>query len=594
MFGKPLFTRATAASSPAPQFQLGPHTQTASKKPSSVFKKLLHVKNVFPRFSSAKKDVNSQGTSQRQHRVITPQPSHEGLAALAEDGVGFERPYQAHLRSLVEPTRSPGSLNLPPRLRTGSQSSTSSTARRSSFSANVSPLLAPPQSVATAPAATFARPRSSSHSSPQSAVLRSSTSPNPSLLAPPQSVATTPATTFAPARPSFQRSTPLTIPRSKFTPKVSSPLAAPPSVPTTSATTFAPPRSPSHRSTPSIAPPSTCSPNASPLLAPPHSAATTPATQPSPTFSTFQCSKPSSNLSPANQLIAELQDTIAFLDRQHNDCVRNVQSMIQGFIFPHTTSIVNETASAKKELEEVNKKIASADKECSKLEALWHEECDNLAGAEEALKKAKWHLEGVDEEQAALQAEVHQLQAGRPVNGVWEERANEASERDSASSQPAAENAKEEGGGSSTAPESFQLEKKAVKSWNPQWESQIALGRHSGPRSIKAVQVVTKSPEEDSRSESDGGNAQSANLAAPKPGQWMNQARGGLRPRASPAGTVQQPVTVSNESGGQTTDPRLRAAVQAYYNGTPLPRGQLAPDGPASAPKCNARSSKGA
>ncbi|KIO28764.1 hypothetical protein M407DRAFT_22020 [Tulasnella calospora MUT 4182] len=77
MFGKPLFTRAAAASSPAPQFQLGPHTQTASKKPSSVFKKLLHVKNVFPRFSSAKKDANSQGTSRRRQRVLTPQPSHE-------------------------------------------------------------------------------------------------------------------------------------------------------------------------------------------------------------------------------------------------------------------------------------------------------------------------------------------------------------------------------------------------------------------------------------------------------------------------------------------------------------------------------------
>ncbi|KIO28787.1 hypothetical protein M407DRAFT_22045, partial [Tulasnella calospora MUT 4182] len=547
MFGKPLFTRPAATPSPAPQFQLGPHTQSASKKPSSVFKKLLHVKNVFPRFSSAKKDTNSQGTSQRRHRVLTPQPSHEGLAALAEDGVGFDRPYQAHLRSLVEPTRSPASLNLSPRFQTGLQSSSSSSARRSNFSANASPLLAPPQSVATAPATTFARPRSSSHRSSHSVVSRSSTSPNPSLLAPPQSVATTPATTFAPARSSFQTSTQSTTACSKFSPKVSSPLAAPQSVATTSATTFAPTRSASRPSAPPAAPHSTGSPNASPLLAPRQSVAATPATQPSPTLSTFQCSKPSSKVSPANQLIAELQETIAFLDRQHNDCVRSVQSMIQGYVFPHTTSLVDETASAKKELEEVNKKIASADKECSKLDTLWHEECENLVEAEEALKKAKWHLEGVDEEQAALQAEVHQLQAGQPVNGVWEERVNEASQRDSTSSQLAAENAEEEGGASFTAPESSQLEKKAVKSWNSQGESQIALGRYSAPRPIQPVQAATKSEQEDSRPESDDGKGQSANPAAPKPAQWMNQARGGgPRPKTPGGGTVQQPVTASN------------------------------------------------
>ncbi|KIO25205.1 hypothetical protein M407DRAFT_25429, partial [Tulasnella calospora MUT 4182] len=66
MFGKLLPTRLAATSSPAPQFQLGPYTQAASKRPSSVFKKLLHVKNVFNRTSSAKKDANSQGTSQRR------------------------------------------------------------------------------------------------------------------------------------------------------------------------------------------------------------------------------------------------------------------------------------------------------------------------------------------------------------------------------------------------------------------------------------------------------------------------------------------------------------------------------------------------
>ncbi|KIO28763.1 hypothetical protein M407DRAFT_22019 [Tulasnella calospora MUT 4182] len=262
--------------------------------------------------------------------------------------------------------------------------------------------------------------------------------------------------------------------------------------------------------------------------------------------------------------------------------------MIQGYIFPHTTSIVNETASAKKELEEVNKKIAAADKECSKLEALWHEECDNLVEAEEALKKAKWHLEGVDEEQAALQAEVHHLQAGQPVNGVWKERVSDVSQRDSTSSQPAAEKGEAERGASFAAPESSHREKKAVKSWDSQLESQIALAQYSVPRPAQAVQAATKSEQEDSRSESDGGKAQSANLAALNPAQWMNQARGAR------AGTAQQPVTASNESGGQTTDPRLHAAIQAYYNGTPLPRAQLAPDSPVSAPKYNARSSKDA
>ncbi|KIO25238.1 hypothetical protein M407DRAFT_25458 [Tulasnella calospora MUT 4182] len=260
--------------------------------------------------------------------------------------------------------------------------------------------------------------------------------------------------------------------------------------------------------------------------------------------------------------------------------------MIQGYVFPHTTSLVDETASAKKELEEVNKKIADVDKECSKLEALWHEECENLVEAEEALKKAKWHLEGVDEEQAALQAEVHQLQAGQPVNGVWQERVCDASQRDSTSSQPAAEKAKEE---RVASPESSQPEKMAVKSWDSQSESQIALGQYSVPRPAQAVQAATKSEQEDGRSESDGGKAQSANLAALNPAQWMNQARGGNTHRA---GTVQQPVTASNESGGQTTD-ALRAAIQAYYNGTPLHGSQLAPDC-VSAPKYNPPSSKDA
>ncbi|KIO25242.1 hypothetical protein M407DRAFT_25461 [Tulasnella calospora MUT 4182] len=518
-----------------------------------------------------------------------------GLAALAEDGVGFERPYQAHLHSLGEPTRSPASLNLSPRFQTGLQSSSSSSARRSNFSANVSPLLAPPQSVATAPATTFVRPRSSSHRSP-SAVSRSPTSPDPSLLAPPQSLATYPATTFAPAPSSFQLSTQSGTPRSKYSPKISSPLAAPQSVATTPATTFAPTRSRSRPSAPPIAPHSRGSPNASPLLAPPQSFSATAATQPSLTLSTFQCSKPSSKVSPANQLIAELQDTIAFLDRQHNDCVRSVQSMIQGYVFPHTTSLVDETASAKKELEEVNKKIASADKECSKLEALWHEECENLVEAEEALKKAKWHLEGVDEEQAALQAEVHYLQAGQPVNGVWEDRASEDSQRDSTSSQPAAEKGEEERGATSAAPKSSQREKKAVKSWDSQWESQIALARYSVPRLAQPVQATTKSEQGDSRSETDGEKRQSAKLAAPNSSQWMNQVlHGGASTTTPHSGTVQQPVTTSNESGGQTTGVRVRPALQAYtsdYNGRPLPWGQLAPDCPVSAPKYNARSSE--
>ncbi|KIO21400.1 hypothetical protein M407DRAFT_28992 [Tulasnella calospora MUT 4182] len=296
MFGKPLFTRPATASSPAPQFQPGPQTQSASKTPSSLFKKLRQVKNVFRRPSAAKKDANSQGTSQRRQGVpASPQPSHEGLAASAyDDGAGLYR--RPHLPAPVEPTQSPPSLNLSPRAQTAAQGSTSSAAHRSNFSANGSLLLAPPQ-LPTA--------------------LRSTTSLNASApLALPQSVATTLATTFAPVRSSFQRSTQSTTLRSPFAPKISSPLAAPPSVATTPAASFAPARSSSHRSTLSTPPLSTYASSTLQLLTPPESVATTPASDSSPTFTSFQCSKPGDYFSPTNPLMADLEETAAVLGHQ--------------------------------------------------------------------------------------------------------------------------------------------------------------------------------------------------------------------------------------------------------------------------------------
>ncbi|KAG8945152.1 hypothetical protein FRC00_010249, partial [Tulasnella sp. 408] len=154
-------------------------------------------------------------------------------------------------------------------------------------------------------------------------------------------------------------------------------------------------------------------------------------------------------------------------------------------------SLADDVKRAKTELDEVMEKIAAIDKECSNLEALFQGECDKFPEAEEALKKAQLILEETNREQAELQATVHELQAGQPVNGVWVERDSEY--LDSTPLQCVAEQAQEDRGASSAAHDSSQGAKKAVKSWDSRWNSQIALQRYSIPR---AVQTAATSDEE--------------------------------------------------------------------------------------------------
>ncbi|KAG8908312.1 hypothetical protein FRC00_011303, partial [Tulasnella sp. 408] len=359
-----------------------------------------------------------------------------------------------------------------------------SAAHHSNPSATASPLLLPPRSVAAAPATSFAATPSSSSCLPQSAAPRSTTSLNASSLAPP-TVATTPATRSAPARSSSPRSA---THRSTFSPKISSPLAPPQSVAPTPATTFSSARRPSQRPAVFTAPTSTSSFHASPLLAPPQSVATTPATEYSSAFSSFNCSKPSDKSSSAHQLIAELEETVADLHRQYNDARRCVHTMTQWHVFPYAKSLSDEAKKAKEELDEVLKQIAAVDMDCSQLEALLHGEHKKLEEVEEALKHAYWHREGVNEEHALLQDDVHELQAGQPVNGVWQQRASEPLQLDLTPSQSAAN---QERGSSLTTLESSQR----VKSWDSQWESMIERQRYSLPRPAQVTTSESNEPE---------------------------------------------------------------------------------------------------
>lgn len=79
------------------------------------------------------------------------------------------------------------------------------------------------------------------------------------------------------------------------------------------------------------------------------------------------------------------------------------------------------------------------DTKCSKLEALLHDECGKLDEAEEALKKAHWHLQAINEEHATLHDELHELQAGQPINGVWQQRTSQLLQRGDTRSQSASE-----------------------------------------------------------------------------------------------------------------------------------------------------------
>ncbi|KAG8922067.1 hypothetical protein FRC00_007865, partial [Tulasnella sp. 408] len=381
MFAKFLSTRtpaAAAASSRAPELQSGLSTQSASKRSPSLVKKLFNIKKAFHRSSSATK----------------------GLNALTYDRAGFDPRFSLHPH--VEPTRSAASLSPSPRFQVEGQSSTSSSHHRSNFSPTASPLLAPPQSVAADPATSFAHTSSSSNYSTHSFAPRSTNPLSASLVAPPASVTPIPATTPAPHSSSPRSATS----RSTFSPKVSSPLTPPRSVPSSPATTFSYARRPSQRPAVFTAPTSTSSFHASPLLAPPQSVATTPATEYSPAFSSFNCSKPSDNSSSTHQLIAELEETVAYLHRQYNDARRCAHTMTQWHVFPYAKSLSDEAKKAREELDQVMNKIAAVDTECSELEALLRDEHEKLEEVEEALKKAYWHREGINEEHALLQDEV--------------------------------------------------------------------------------------------------------------------------------------------------------------------------------------------
>ncbi|KAG9042568.1 hypothetical protein FS837_010681, partial [Tulasnella sp. UAMH 9824] len=657
MFAKFKSTRTPASTAaPAPQFELGPNAQLQSgpKKSPSLVKKIFNVKKVFRRSSSAQKDATSQGSYHCQQDLSAPSQPYLGPSALTDAGLD-ERPY---LRSPAQPTRSPTSLNSPPRPQFGWQSSTS-TSHRSNLSVTASPLLAPPQfaattsaanfaptrsssyhsaqpaafhstssldtlsltpppSISTIPAATFVRPRSSSkclapsttprptshrqhgvsaHSpsselylyfsslkllgyllpaassarahrhdsgtqfhfyplvllrSTQPAALHSTSSlDTSSLLTPPPSISTTPAVPVVRPRSSSKHSAPSATPRSTYSPKVSSPLAAPRSVVTVPPTTFYPTRSP-----PSNTPRATRSLHTSTLLVPSQSVTTTPAIEHSLAFSSHRRSNPNGDLSPSQQLIADLEETAASLQRQYDASERGVHSMIQYHVFPYIMSLADDAKKAKTELDAVMEKIAAADRECAELEALFRDECNKFPEAEEALKKAQLILEETDMEQAELQATVHELQAGQPVNGVWVERDSEP--LDSTSSQCVAEPAEEDRCTFSTAHNWSQGAKKAVKSWDSRWNSQIALQRYSIPR---ATQTTAKSGEEGHRSETDQG--QGAKSAPPNPSLWMQHGPGplgGADTNGPGASTPQPPVSTSNESEQQTQAPFGRNA----------------------------------
>ncbi|KAG9047651.1 hypothetical protein FS837_001779 [Tulasnella sp. UAMH 9824] len=425
-------------------------------------------------------------TSARHQGVQIPSRPSQGLSALIHD-VRAEPARRPNLHPSVEPTQSSRLLDLSPPFQAGWQGSlaTSSAAHRSNLSATASPLLASTQSAAATPAASFAPTLLSSNRSNQPAAPCSTTSPHTSSrLAPPAFIATTPTTSPAPARSPFQSSARSAASRPTYSPKISSPLASPRSV----ATTFSSAHYPSQHSAPFTAPHSTSSLNTSPLLAPPQSVATTPATKPSALFSSFDCSKPGNISSPTHQLTAELEETVAHLHRQYEDARRSAHTMIQWHVFPYAKSLDDEAKKAKEELDEVLKQIAAVDSDCSKLEALLRDGQEKFEEAGEALKKEHWHREGIEEEHALLLDENHELQAGQPVNGVWQQRPSEPLQQNSTPSQSVA--SKERGSSLATL-ESPQR----VKSWDSQWESMVERQRYSLPRPVQATTSESNEPE---------------------------------------------------------------------------------------------------
>ncbi|KAG8925967.1 hypothetical protein FRC01_009495 [Tulasnella sp. 417] len=505
MFGKILAARSAAAYSPVPQFQPGPNTQSASRTPKVLIKKFLHLNYILHHPSSAKKDTNRQGTLQRQGPdAPEPSQSSQGPNVFTEDAESDQRP---DLCSPVEPAQ-PSAPHI---------------------------LSSSPRSITSQIAS--------------------------SLVALSQSVAAAPAISFAHACSSFQLSTQSTAPRSTFSQKASSPIAPPQFPAAIPATAASSARSTSQPSRPSTAPHSPRSPKPSQLLVAPHPVAAVPANELAPIFSSFQPSTVGSDPSSTNQLIAKLEQIVAFLDWQHDQYLRGVHSTIEDQVFPHAKSLADEAESTKKQLKDVMEQIAAVNTDCSRLAA----SCKKFDEAEVFLKKAQRRLEETNKEHVGLQAKLRELQLGRAVNAVGVPHRSEARQRVYAPPRPPG---RPERGASLAAPRSPQRVKKVIKSWDSQWEPLI--DRYS--------------EDEDNQQASDGG--QTANVAAHDPSQRVkHDPRGEPSKNAPYAKQYQGPVTASKEPGRQIKDRRVHGAHQADPSGRPLHRDQRVPDFPVRASK---------
>ncbi|KAG8914108.1 hypothetical protein FRC00_000850 [Tulasnella sp. 408] len=239
--------------------------------------------------------------------------------------------------------------------------------------------------------------------------------------------------------------------------------------------------------------------------------------------------------------------------------------MNQQHVFPKVKSLAAEAKKAKEEVDEVMKKIAAVKTERSKLEAVLHSEYEKFGEAEQALKKAHRHLEGINEEHVALPDEVHELQAGQPLDRGRQQRASEPLQQDQTPSQSVVE---QERGSSLAASESFRSEKKVAKSWDSWWKPLIARQRCSLPRPVQAVQAGTTSELADSLSESDG--ERGATRATTDSFQRMTPGLlGGSRKKASCAVTAQEPIAASNESGRRTNNAAALGSARPRFSGPP-------------------------
>lgn len=316
-----------------------------------------------------------------------------------------------------------------------------------------------------------------------------------------------------------------------------------------------------------------------PLMALAHSVVTNPATDSSALSASFLCSTPKSGLFSASPMIAELEQTAANLDHQYNECIESVRATMEDHIFPYTQSMANESKLAKNRLEELKKQLAAVDQACSQLEEQCKDECKKLGQVEAALKKAHCDVQEIDKKHTALQVELREMQLGQDAYQGWQKLYGDALQRD-------AQRVEEEQNGSSTSPKSFQQVKKAMTSWNSQWDSMIARHRYSEPR---AVQAAAKSEAQRS------GDGRDGRPTIPNPSRWMNQVGSAGVNKKGPAARTPQVGTAT-----APTEPRQHAQDRRVYNARhatisddnagQVPRGQLAPDSPVHAWRRTARS----